>query len=142
MDPNLRREIILDHYQNPINRGLIQEEGYLKANSNSESCIDNLDFMMKIENGIIKDIRFDGEACAISTSATSIMIHTLLGKTVAEAFEILENYQKMIEEKDYNQELLGELSVYSEIGQQPNRVHCALIPSIAVNKMLEELKEN
>ena len=92
MDENLRREIILDNYQNPENRGLIEDKDYLKVNTNSESCIDNLDFMMKIEDGIVKDIRFDGEACAISTSATSIMIRKLIGKTVSEVKTILENY--------------------------------------------------
>ena len=79
MDENFRREIILDNYNNPENRGLIEDDSYLKVNTNSESCIDNLDFMMKVEDGIIKDIRFDGEACAISTSATSIMIRSLIG---------------------------------------------------------------
>ena len=136
MDSNLRREIILDNYQDPMNRGLIEDDGYLKVNTNSESCIDNLDFMMKIENGIVKDIRFDGEACAISTSATSIMIRKLIGKKISEVKEILKNYQNMIHEKEYDEELLGELTVYDEISKQPNRIHCALIPSEAVEKML------
>ena len=140
MDSNLRREIILDNYQEPMNRGLIEDDSYLKVNTNSESCIDNLDFMMKVEGGIVKDIRFDGEACAISTSATSIMIRSLIGKTVEEVRNILENYQNMIEEKEYDAELLGELTVYDEISKQPNRIHCALIPSIAVSEMLGQLK--
>ena len=96
MDSNLRREIILDNYQDPMNRGLIDDDGYLKVNTNSESCIDNLDFMMKIEDDVVKDIRFDGEACAISTSATSIMIRSLIGKSVDEVRKILLNYQNMI----------------------------------------------
>lgn len=139
MDNNLRREIILDNYQDPMNRGLTQDSGYLKVNTNSESCIDNLDFMMKVENGIVKDIRFDGEACAISTSATSIMIRNLIGKKVEEVRNILENYRKMINEEEYDSELLGELNVYDEICKQPNRKNCALLPSVAVTEMLEEL---
>ena len=136
MDSNLKREIILDNYQNPDNRGLIDDDSYLKINSNSESCIDNLDFMMKVEDGIIKDIKFDGEACAISTSATSIMIRKLIGKTKEEVINILTNYQNMINEKDYDKELLGELLVYDEIYKQPNRKGCALLPSEAIEKML------
>ena len=139
MDSNLRREIILDNYQDPMNRGLIEDDSYLKVNTNSESCIDNLDFMMKIEDGVVKDIRFDGEACAISTSATSIMIRSLIGKRIDKVKEILLNYRKMINEEDYNSEILGELNVYDEICKQPNRKNCALLPSVAVNKMLEEL---
>ena len=74
MDSNLRREIILSHYENPVNRGLTDEDGYILKNTNNDSCIDNIDIMVKVEDGVIKDIRFDGEACAISTSATSVMI--------------------------------------------------------------------
>ena len=139
MDSNLRREIILDNYQNPENRGLIDDDSYLKVNTNSESCIDNLDFMMKIEDGIVRDIRFDGEACAISTSASSIMIRKLIGKSVEEVRNILNNYRNMINEKDYDDELLGELNVYDEICKQPNRKNCALLPSVAIDKMLGEL---
>ena len=139
MDSNLRRDIILENYQEPLNRGLVEDESYLKVNTNSESCIDNLDFMMKIEDNVIKDIRFDGEACAISTSASSIMIQTLIGKTVKEAKDILNNYKNMIQEKEYDEKLLGELIVYDEISKQPNRINCALLPSVAVEKMLEKL---
>jgi len=139
MDSNLRREIILENYQEPLNRGLIEDESYLKVNTNSESCIDNLDFMMKIEDNVIKDIRFDGEACAISTSASSIMIQSLIGKTVDEAKDILNNYKNMIQEKEYDEKLLGELIVYDEISKQPNRINCALLPSVAVEKMLEKI---
>ena len=140
MDDNVRREIILDNYENPNNKGLVNDDSYLKANQNSESCIDNLDFMMKIDNNIIQDIRFDGEACAISTSASSIMIRSLIGKTVDEAKEILKNYKNMIDEKEYDSDILGELNVYDEICKQPNRKNCALLPSRAMDKLLGELE--
>ena len=139
MDSNLRREIILDNYQEPINRGLVDDDSYLRVNTNSESCIDNLDFMMKIDNGKIIDIRFDGEACAISTSASSIMIRRLIGMSVNDAINVLNNYKNMISEKEYDEELLGELVVYDEISKQPNRINCALLPSVAIEKMLGEL---
>lgn len=137
MDSNLRREIILDNYQNPMNRGLVSDDSYLIQNTNNESCIDNIDLMMKIEDGIIKDIVFDGEACAISTSATSVMIRSLIGKTVQEAKKIIINYENMIDEKEYDSQLLGELNVYDEIYKQPNRKTCALLPSNAIKQMLE-----
>ena len=142
MDSNLRREIIMDNYQDPMNRGLIDDDSYLKVNTNSESCIDNLDYMMKIDNDKIIDIRFDGEACAISTSATSIMIRSLIGKSIEEAKELLINYKNMINEKEYDEELLGELIVYDEIYKQPNRKNCALLPTVAIDKMIGELEKN
>ncbi len=141
MDSNLRREIILDNYQEPMNRGLIEDDSYIKTRTSSESCIDDLSFMMKIEDGVVKDIRFDGEACAISTSATSIMIRSLIGKSVADARKILTNYSNMINEKEYDEELLGELVVYDEICKQPNRKNCALLPENAIDKMLGELNK-
>ena len=142
MDNDLRREIILDNYQDPMNRGLIEDDSYVKVNTNSESCIDNLDFMMKLEDDKIIDIRFDGEACAISTSASSIMIRSLIGKTKEEAYKIIDNYRKMINEEEYDSELLGELNVYDEVGKQANRKNCALLPTVAIDKMIGELEEN
>ena len=141
MDSNLRREIILDNYQEPMNRGLIEDDSYIKTRTSSESCIDDLSFMMKIEDGVVKDIRFDGEACAISTSATSIMIRSLIGKSVEDARKILTNYSNMINEKEYDEELLGELVVYDEICKQPNRKNCALLPENAIDKMLGVLNK-
>ena len=140
MDENLKREIILDNYQNPENKALIDDDSYLKVNQASESCIDNLDFMMKIENNTIVDIRYDGEACAISTSASSIMSRLLIGKSVDEAKKILINYKNMIEGKEYDEGLLGELNVYDNINKQPNRIKCALLPETAIDKMLGGLE--
>ena len=80
MDSNLKRSIILEHYQNPHNRGLINDNSYIKVNMNNESCIDELNIMVKVEDGILKDIKFDGEACALCISSASIMTDTLIGK--------------------------------------------------------------
>ena len=140
MDKETKREIILDNYQNPMNKGLKEDDSYIFENTNNESCIDNIDMMMKVENNIIKDILFDGEACAICTSATSIIIRSLIGKTLEEAEAIIVNYQNMINEKEYDKELLGELNVYDDIYLQPNRKKCALLPSDAVEKILEVVR--
>ena len=139
MDPVLKREIMLDNYEHPANRGLVEDSSYIKVNTNNESCIDNLDIMYKIENGILKDIRFDGEACAISTSATSIMIKSLIGKNKEEALKILTNYENMLDEKEYDKELLEELNVYDEIYKQPNRKKCALLPFESLKKIIDKM---
>lgn len=137
MDPNLRREILLDNYQNPEHKKLTDDPSYIKINTNNESCIDNLDIMYKIEDDKIVDICFDGEACAISTSATSIMIKELIGKTVAEAKVIVCEYEKMLNEEPYDENILGELIVYNEIYKQPNRKKCALLPFESIKKVLK-----
>lgn len=139
MDPALKREIMLDNYEHPENRGLIEDDSYIKVNTNNESCVDDLDFMYKIEDGRIVDIRFDGEACAISTSATSIMIKSLIGKSKEEIINILENYENMINEKEYDESVLEELNVYNEIYKQPNRKNCALLPFNSLKKIIDKM---
>ncbi len=140
MDDKLKRSIILEHYQHPLHRGLIDDDSYIKSNTNSDSCIDEIDLMVKIENGKIKDIRFDGEACAICTSSTSIMIDTLIGKTVDEIKTIYNNYCNMIEEKNFNEEILEQAIVYKDISKQPNRKKCALLPWWGIEKILKQIE--
>lgn len=139
MDKETKREIILDNYQNPTNRGLVEDATYKKANTRSSSCIDNIDLMMKIEDGKVVDACFDGEACAICTSSTSIIVKSLIGKSVDEAKNIIKNYQNMINEKDYDPEVLGELNAFDEIYMQPARKNCALLSSKSAVKILDEV---
>lgn len=138
MDSNLKRSIILEHYQNPVNKGLIDDDTYKFINMNNESCIDEVNLMVKIEDDKIKDIRFDGEACAICTSATSIMIDTLKDKTIEEAKNICHNYENMIDEKEYEENILEQAIVYNDIYKQPNRKKCALLGWWGIKKILEE----
>ncbi len=138
MDENLKRSIILEHYQNPVNKGLINDKSYEFVNMNNESCIDEVNLMVKIDDNKIKDIRFDGEACAICTSATSIMIDTLKNKTVEEAKEIYQNYENMIDEKDYDENILEQAIVYHDIARQPNRKKCALLSWWGIKKILDK----
>ncbi len=141
MDSNLKRSIILEHYQKPKNKGLINDSTYLTSNTNNESCIDEINLMAKIDNNKIVDIRFDGEACAICTSSTSIMIDTLINKTVAEANKIYENFENMINEREYDKELLEQAVVYDDIYRQPNRKKCALLPWWGIKKIIDEVKK-
>ena len=138
MDSNLRREIILDNYNNPFHKKV--NDSYEKVNTNNESCIDNIDIYFKFNDDVLEDVSFFGEACAISTSATSILLRNIIGKTKEEIYNILTNYDNMINEKEYDRELLRDLVVYDEIYLQPNRKSCALLPSNAVKNMLKKLE--
>ena len=141
MDQETRREIIMENYLHPFNKEVpINKEDYDYINSNNESCIDNLDIYMKVNNNIIEDIKFDGEACAISTSTTSIMIKLFLGKTVDEALNIVNNYENMINELPYDENILEEANAYNEIYKQQNRKHCALLPWNGIRTLLEKYK--
>lgn len=140
MDGNLKRSVILEHYQNPHNRGLIDDDTYIKTNMNNESCIDEVNVMAKIEDGTIKDIKFDGEACALCVSSASIMTDTLIGKKVTEAENILQNFLNMATEKEYDPEVLEEAIVYDEVSKTPNREKCVLLSWWAIEKILNEIK--
>lgn len=137
MDENLRREIIMEHYQNPRNKKVIEDPTYEKVNTNNASCIDNLDIYIKIEDQIIKDICFSGEACAISTSSCSIMITNLIGKTIEEAKKYVESFENMINEQAFNEDILQEALAYNEVYKQNNRKNCALLPYKGIKKVLE-----
>ena len=141
MDPELKREIIMENYLHPYNKEEVTDDRYLKVNTNNESCIDNIDLYVLFEEDKIKDIKFNGEACAISTSATSIMIQLLIGKTVDEAIELAKQYDNMINEKEYNAELLGNALCYDDIYKQQNRKTCATLPWRGLQKALEKNKE-
>lgn len=140
MESNFKRALILENYEKPFHKGLLKDSTYLSGNKNSSTCIDNFDIELKIEDGIIKDIRFDGEACAIATSSMSISINKLIGKTKQEALNIIENYEKMINEEEYDEELLEELTAYEDIYKQPSRKKCATLGILGIKELINKSK--
>ena len=138
LDPEIKKEVIMEHYLHPLNRDTINDKRYTKVNTNSDTCIDNIDLYILFEDNKIKDIHFNGEACAISTSASSIMTKLLKGKTIPEIKELLSNYYKMIHGEEYDEELLEEACCYEDIYKQQNRIGCATIPWRALEKALKE----
>ena len=143
MDQELKREIIMEHYSHPKNKCRTIDNDYIKVNTANESCIDNIDIYIKIKDNVIEDILFDGEACAISISSTSIMITNLIGKTVSDALDYINNFEAMVDEKQCNKDLLKEAIVYEDIYKQSNRKNCALLPYKGIKDALREYnKEN
>ena len=138
MDNNIKRMLIIDNFENPVNKGLLNDESYLKETKSNSSCIDHFDIELKIEDDIIKDIRFDGEACAIATSSMSISISKLIGKTKEEALYIIDNYNKMINEEKYYKDVLEEIQIYDEIYKQPARKKCATLGINGIKDLLEK----
>ena len=140
MESNFKRALILENYEKPFHKGLLKDSTYLSGNKSSSTCIDNFDIELKIENGIIKDIRFDGEACAIATSSMSISINKLIGKSKEEALNIIENYEKMINEEKYDEDLLEELNAYEDIYKQPSRKKCATLGILGIKELINKSK--
>ena len=139
MDSNIKRSIILDNYQDAKNRGIPEDkDAYIKINSNNASCIDNIDIYVKLDGDVISDIRFEGEACVIAISSTSILSDLLIGKTLKEANSILNNYFNMIEEQEYDSQLLGEAIVYDDIYKQPSRKTCATLFARGISNVIND----
>ena len=137
MDKDIKRSIILDNYQNPNNKR-VSGTGYVKINTRNVSCIDNLDIYLKIENDIIKDVSFEGEACVISISSTNILSNLLIGKNKKDGIYLIDNYLKMINEEEYDKEVLKELLVFDDTSRQPSRIKCATLSANGIKKFLEE----
>lgn len=140
-DPQFLREIIMDHYEHPRNRGLVEDGSYKKVNMNSETCIDNLDIQVKFDQDKIVDVRYDGEACAICTSSTSIMSELVIGKTKDEAMEIVENYMNMIYEREYDEDILEEAIAFKNTYKQANRIKCATLGWNGLVQLMKESEE-
>lgn len=141
IDPMLMRQIIMDHYDYPRNKELTKDNGYMSRHMASDSCIDDITVQTKISDGKIDDIRFDGVACTISTASTSIMSELLIGKTTEEAKEIMDNYFKMIDQKEYDEDALDEAIAFQNVGKQANRINCATIGWKAMREMIKESED-
>lgn len=138
MDSNDKREIILDNYSHPYHKSSEDIDGYIKVNSNNESCIDNIDLYIKFEGDKISDIKFDGEACAISTASTSIMIKNMIGMEVKEALNYIKNFKNMLEEEPYEDTDFNEAIVFDETYKQGNRKTCVTLPYVGIEKVLKD----
>jgi nitrogen fixation protein NifU and related proteins len=141
-DPEILRELIMDHYQYPHNHKLTETDGYNSVHMASDSCIDDITVQSKIKDGKIEDIRFDGVACTISTASTSMMTDLLKGKTTDEAKAIIKEYFNMIDAKEYDPDVLEEAVAMKNVYKQANRIKCATIGWKAMDQMIEESEEN
>lgn len=137
-DPAILRELIMDHYNYPRNHELTDDPTYLSRHMASSSCIDDITVQAKFDGDMIKDIRFDGVACTICTASTSIMTELLRDKTIEEANEIMTHYFNMMQEKEYDEDLLEEAIVMQNVHKQANRIKCATIGWNAMKEMIEE----
>ena len=136
---NLYRQVIMDHYKNPRNKGLIQDPEYKTVHIKNPTCGDDITVQSKIEKGIVKDVRHDGTGCSICCSSASVMSEVLIGKTKEKAVVIAENYLNMLANQDYDENVdLEEAVVYSGVRKFPARIKCASIAWKAFEGTVEE----
>lgn len=138
---NIYRQVIMDHYKNPRNKGILGKDGYIKCHMKNPSCGDMIDVESYVEDGIIKDIRHDGEGCSICCASASIMSEVIKGMKVDEAINFINNYLLMVSNQEYDESIdFDELQVFDGIKDFPARVRCASISSQALLSTLK--KEN
>lgn len=130
------RNIIMEHYTNPNNKGLENGEGIISEEQESQTCSDKLTIQLKIDNNKIVKAKFDGIACAISTASTDILCDQLIDKTSYEAINFLENFYNLVVGKKCNKNELDELIAFSKIYEQQNRINCCLLGTNGFKNMI------
>ena len=107
------------------------------AEGHNPLCGDRVTVYLLMENGVIKDVSFQGEGCAISKASASIMTELLKGKTTAEAKALFNQFHEMITSGKGDIEEMGKLAAFAGVNRFPARVKCAILPWHAIAATLE-----
>jgi nitrogen fixation NifU-like protein len=123
---DLYQETIIDHSKRPRNKVALAHPTH-SADGYNPLCGDKVSIQLKIENGQIAGIGFQGAGCAISTASASLMTEALKGKTPAEAETAFEKFHVLLTEDRPPAPDLGKLAVFSGVREYPMRVKCATL---------------
>ncbi|HLL40937.1 MAG TPA: SUF system NifU family Fe-S cluster assembly protein [Rubrobacteraceae bacterium] len=121
---NFYKEILLDHYQRPRNRGEL-ENADLAKHLNNPLCGDEVTVYANLSDGRISELAFIGRGCSISQASASMLTEYLEGKSRVEAEEKIEAFLEMMRTEE--KEELGDLAALKGIIQTPNRIRCATL---------------
>ena len=133
---DLYREIILDHYKEPRNKGHIERPD-IAARGHNPLCGDEVDITMSVDDGRVADIRFDGVGCAISQASASMLTELIEGKSLSEVERIAGLFKEMMLEDGDSVEELGDLEALQGVKKYPVRIKCAIL---SWNTMLEGME--
>lgn len=133
----LYQEVILDHYKHPRNRGSL-EGADRHAEGFNPLCGDEVRIEIILDGDTVRDVRFDGQGCAISTASASLMTEAIQGKSVAEAEQIISTFQAMVTNTGEHQSDpdMGELEALAGVREHPVRIKCATLPWHALRAAL------
>jgi nitrogen fixation protein NifU and related proteins len=135
---NLYRRVIMDHYKNPRNRGIL-EDGSHTINMNNPTCGDRIQLTFKVVDGFVVDARFEGEGCSISMSSASMMTQAIKGKKVEEAIKLSKIFSDIMQGKEYDDDIdLGDIEALQGVAKFPARIKCATLAWKAMEKGLTE----
>jgi nitrogen fixation NifU-like protein len=135
---NLYRQVIMDHYKKPRNRGVL-EDGNHTINMNNPTCGDQIQLTMKVEAGIVTNAKYEGDGCSISMSSASMMTQAIKGKKVEDALKLATIFSDMMQGKVYPDDIdLGDIEALQGVSKFPARIKCATLAWKAMEKGLKE----
>jgi nitrogen fixation NifU-like protein len=134
---DLYQEVILDHNKSPRNFRVMAEANR-KAEGYNPLCGDHVTVFLRLEEGVIKDISFQGAGCAISKASASMMTAELKGKSEADAHSLFDHVHRMLtgEAERSEGDKVGKLAILSGVCKFPARVKCASLAWHTVNAAL------
>ncbi|HWG38251.1 MAG TPA: SUF system NifU family Fe-S cluster assembly protein [Terriglobales bacterium] len=137
----LYQELILDHSKRPRNFGPLAE-----ANRSAEGfnrlCGDRLTLRLVLEGERVREVKFQGSGCAISTASASLLTEAVKGKTRAEAEELFERFHQLVTGKAKADASLGKLGAFAGVSEYPARVKCASLAWHTLHQALAEQAED
>lgn len=132
----LYRAVILEHSQTPRRRGTL-DESTTQIELRNPTCGDVIQVQLNIQDGVVKDVRFDGSGCTISLASASMMTDAIIGKPIEEALNLSKEFSQVVqgnETKDQN--ALGDAMMLSGVSKFPARIKCATLSWKALEKAL------
>jgi nitrogen fixation NifU-like protein len=134
---DLYREIILDHYAHPRNRGKL-EGADIAVEGVNPSCGDEISLYARVRDGRLEEVRFEGRGCSISQASASMMTEAVRGRTVEAARQLVEDFKAMMHGQAADEERLGELVALQGVRRFPVRIKCATLAWVALQQGLRE----
>lgn len=132
---DLYQEVILDHYKRPRNFGKLAEANH-EAEGHNPLCGDQVTVYLRVEDGVVRDLRFEGAGCAISTASASLMTEVLKGKTLVEINALFGRFHRLVTTEEESEVGLGKLAVLAGVREYPVRVKCATLAWHTLNAAL------
>ncbi|PAD22913.1 Fe-S cluster assembly sulfur transfer protein SufU [Terribacillus saccharophilus] len=135
----LYRQVIMDHYKHPRNRGKLEEDA-LVVDMNNPTCGDRIQLQIQVEDGKVKDAKFEGEGCSISMSSASMMTQAIKGKSVEDALRMSQLFSDMMlgKEIDPGSLEMGDVEALQGVAKFPARIKCATLAWKAMEQGVEK----
>jgi nitrogen fixation NifU-like protein len=135
----LYKEVILDHYRAPRNKGRLDPHD-VALERNNPLCGDEIELFVNFDGDTVSDLKFDGKGCSISQASASMMTEKVKGALVKDAAELAESIKRLMAgEEEGNPDVLGDLVSLKGVVKYPVRIKCALL---GWNTLLEALEES